>query len=115
MSKKNLIVPKFTSETEDAKWHQRNRRALERAAERRILEGSTLTLPQAAARAQTRPVTLRLPATDIETARALAIFMELQAEADSYRDVSKRVDRLSKAQARGSRAGSTLDLSSLLP
>jgi len=72
MPRKKLIVPKFTSEAEDAKWHQRNGRALERAAERRILEGSTLTLQQAAARGRTRPVTLRLAATDIVTARALA-------------------------------------------
>lgn len=70
--KKKLKVPKFTSETEDAKWHQRNRRALESAMERRILEGSTLTLQQAAAGSKTRPVTLRLPATDIDTARAIA-------------------------------------------
>jgi predicted DNA binding CopG/RHH family protein len=69
---KKLIVPKFTSETEDAKWHHRNRRALESAMERRILEGSTLTQQQATARAKTRPVTLRLAATDIETARAVA-------------------------------------------
>ena len=72
MPRKKLIVPKFTSEAEDAKWHQRNRRALERAAERRILEGSTLTLQQAADRAKTRPVTLRLAATDIDAARAMA-------------------------------------------
>jgi len=72
MPKKKLIVPKFTSEAEDAKWHQRNRHALESAMERRILEGSTLTLQQATARARTRPVTLRLPATDIDTARAIA-------------------------------------------
>ena len=36
-----------------------------------------------------------------EVARALAIFMELQAEAGSYRDVAARVGRLTKAQARG--------------
>jgi predicted DNA binding CopG/RHH family protein len=72
MPKKKLTVPKFTSEAGDAKWHQRNRRALESAMERRILEGSTLTLQQAAARAKTRPVTLRLAATDIDTARAMA-------------------------------------------
>jgi predicted DNA binding CopG/RHH family protein len=72
MPKKRLIVPKFTSEAEDAKWHHRNRRALESAMEQRILEGSTLTLQQAAARAKTRPVTLRLPATDIDMARAIA-------------------------------------------
>ena len=72
MPKQKLIIPKFTSEEDDAKWHQRNRQALERAAERRILEGSTLTLQQAAARAKTRPVTLRLAATDIDTARTMA-------------------------------------------
>ncbi len=36
-----------------------------------------------------------------EVARALAIFMELQAEVGSYRDVAARVGRLTKAQARG--------------
>jgi predicted DNA binding CopG/RHH family protein len=72
MPRKKLIVPKFTSEAEDAKWHQRSRRALESAMERRILEGSTLTLEQAAARAKTRPVTLRLAAADIDAARAMA-------------------------------------------
>jgi predicted DNA binding CopG/RHH family protein len=72
MPKKKLIVPKFTSEADDAKWHQQNRRALESAVERRILEGSTLTLQQASARAKTRPVTLRLAATDIKMARAMA-------------------------------------------
>ncbi len=72
MAKKNLIVPKFTSEAEDARWHHRHRRTLESALERRILEGSTLTMQQAAARAKTRPVTLRLPTTDIDTARGIA-------------------------------------------
>ncbi|NUR56302.1 MAG: tetratricopeptide repeat protein, partial [Acidobacteria bacterium] len=33
-----------------------------------------------------------------ETARALAVFMELQADAGDYRDVPTRVDRLSKVQ-----------------
>ena len=36
-----------------------------------------------------------------ETARALAIFMELQADAGDYRDVGQRVDRLSKVQTGG--------------
>lgn len=72
MAKKKLIVPKFMSEAEDVKWHQRNRRGLESAMEGRILEGSTLTLQQAATRSKTRPVTLRLAATDIDTARAMA-------------------------------------------
>jgi tetratricopeptide (TPR) repeat protein len=36
-----------------------------------------------------------------EVARALAICMELQADAGDYRDVASRVDRLAKVQARG--------------
>ena len=34
--------------------------------------------------------------TRAEHARALAVFLELRAQAPSYRDVSSRVDRLSK-------------------
>ena len=36
-----------------------------------------------------------------EVARALAICLELQADIGDYRDVSARIDRLSKVQARG--------------
>jgi len=36
-----------------------------------------------------------------EVARSLAVSMELQAEAGSYRDVAARIDRLTQAQARG--------------
>jgi tetratricopeptide (TPR) repeat protein len=36
-----------------------------------------------------------------EQARALAICLELQAEAGEYNDVSARIDRLSKVQTRG--------------
>jgi hypothetical protein len=36
-----------------------------------------------------------------ETARALAICLELQADAGNYRDIAERVGRLSKVQARG--------------
>jgi tetratricopeptide (TPR) repeat protein len=36
-----------------------------------------------------------------EVARALAVFIELQAEAGEYRDVDARVDRLTKVQAGG--------------
>ena len=37
MPKKKLIIPKFTSEAADAKWHQRHRRALESAMERLLV------------------------------------------------------------------------------
>jgi tetratricopeptide (TPR) repeat protein len=36
-----------------------------------------------------------------DVTRALAVGLELQADAGSYRDVDARVDRLSKVQARG--------------
>ena len=36
-----------------------------------------------------------------EQARALAIFVELEAESGGYRDVASRIDRLSKVQAKG--------------
>jgi hypothetical protein len=36
-----------------------------------------------------------------ESARALALFMELEAEAGGYRDVAGRIEHLSKVQARG--------------
>jgi tetratricopeptide (TPR) repeat protein len=36
-----------------------------------------------------------------ETARALAVFLELQADAGEYRDVTVRVDRLARVQAGG--------------
>jgi tetratricopeptide (TPR) repeat protein len=36
-----------------------------------------------------------------ETARALAVFLELQADAGEYRDVSARVDRLARVQTGG--------------
>src|SRR5262249_34544363 len=36
-----------------------------------------------------------------ETSRALAIFMELQADAGEYRDVAERVERLARVQTGG--------------
>jgi len=36
-----------------------------------------------------------------ESSRALAVFVELEAESGGYRDVALRIDQLSKAQARG--------------
>jgi tetratricopeptide (TPR) repeat protein len=36
-----------------------------------------------------------------EQARALAIFVELEAESGGYRDVAARINRLSKVQAKG--------------
>src|SRR6266566_838589 len=67
---KKTIIPKFTSEAQDARWHDRHKRELESAVERRIKEGSTLTLRQAVTRAKLRAVTIRLATEDIDRARA---------------------------------------------
>ncbi len=72
MAKKKLIVPRFTSEAEDARWHDRHKRKLELAMERRVKEGSTLSLREAVARAKLRPVSIRLATEDIDAARRLA-------------------------------------------
>ena len=69
---KELIVPRFSSEREDARWHQQNRRKLEAAALRRIREGDALDLRQMIERAELRPVTIRLPLQDINAAREFA-------------------------------------------
>jgi tetratricopeptide (TPR) repeat protein len=36
-----------------------------------------------------------------EASRALAVFVEIESESGGYRDVARRIERLSKAQARG--------------
>ena len=72
MAKKKLIVPRFTSEAEDACWHNRHRRKLESSVAQRIQEGSVLTMQQATARARTQPVTIRLATEDMDKARGLA-------------------------------------------
>jgi predicted DNA binding CopG/RHH family protein len=72
MKKKGLVIPRFEAESDDARWHDRHKRQLEAAMEKRLKEGSTLTGRQAAARAKLRPVTIRLPTQDIDAARELA-------------------------------------------
>ncbi len=70
--KKKLIIPKFTSEAEDARWHRSHKRRLESAMERRIHEGTALNLREATGRLMLRSVTIRLATDDIDTARSLA-------------------------------------------
>ncbi len=75
MSKK-LVIPAFSSEADDAAWHQKHKRLLEREMAQRLKEGTTLTVKEAAARASTksslRPITIRLPVEDIAVAQELA-------------------------------------------
>ena len=70
--RKKLIIPRFASEAEDARWHDRHRSELESAVMRRIKEGSVLNKQQFMARAKLRPVTIRLATEDIDAARAQA-------------------------------------------
>lgn len=72
MAKTKLRIPRFATEAEEARWHDRHKRQLESAMERRLKEGSTLTLGQAVAQAKLRPITIRLATADIEAARGLA-------------------------------------------
>ncbi len=72
MARKKLVVRRSSSEAEDARWHHRHKRQLESEMERRLREGSALTLDQARARMKLRPVTIRLPESDIDAARSLA-------------------------------------------
>ena len=69
---KKLIIPKFASEAQEARWHDRHKGQIELAIERRINEGSSLTLRQASTRSKLRPVTIRLATEDIQAARDLA-------------------------------------------
>jgi predicted DNA binding CopG/RHH family protein len=75
MSKK-LVIPTFPSEAQDAAWHQTHKRQLEREMERRLKEGTTLTVKEPVAGARTkrslRPITIRLPVEDIAAAQELA-------------------------------------------
>jgi predicted DNA binding CopG/RHH family protein len=76
MATKNLDIPAFRNEKEEALWWEKHRAKVEvhlRSANR---EKKTLTLGAVLAKSQNkptlRPVTLRLPADDIATARQLA-------------------------------------------
>lgn len=71
---KKLIIPTFTSETADADWHESHKRVLEQEIGRRIRSGNTKSVASAKAREKRalRPVTIRLPMEDINSARELA-------------------------------------------
>ncbi len=75
-TKKKLIIPKFRSEAEDARWHDRHKRELEAELRRRIKEGTTRTLAEVLAKVRKKepltPMTIRMRSDDIVTARGLA-------------------------------------------
>jgi predicted DNA binding CopG/RHH family protein len=67
---KRLIIPSFSSEAEDAEWHQKHKREIETEFLRQVREGTTFRRPQR--NPALRPVTIRLSAQDLEFARKLA-------------------------------------------
>ena len=69
---KSLKMPKFASESDEARWYNRHRRRIEADLIARIESGDALNLQGARARAKLRPVTIRLATEDVDTARNLA-------------------------------------------
>ena len=76
MARKKLVMPSFQSESEEADWWYRNRRNLDAEMIQAMREGKTISLAEvvehAKRKATLKPVTLRLPGGDIDTARRLA-------------------------------------------
>ena len=67
---KRLVIPSFSSEAEDAEWHQKHKREIEREFLRQIREGTTFRRPRR--NPVLRPVTIRLSVEDIESAQSQA-------------------------------------------
>jgi hypothetical protein len=74
---KKLVIPRFSSETEDAAWHDSHKREIEQEFIRRMKAG-TVIVPRRRNKqpvineTDLLPVRIRLSKGDIETARQLA-------------------------------------------
>lgn len=70
---KQIAVPKFSSEAEEAAWWDTHRSEIEAEIRRRMKQRKPLTLSNLMQRSEpSQPVTLRIPREDLETARRLA-------------------------------------------
>ena len=70
---KQVVVPKFSSEAEEAAWWDTHRSEVEAEIRRRMKQRKPLTLSNLPQRSEpSQPVTLRIPKEDLETARRLA-------------------------------------------
>jgi predicted DNA binding CopG/RHH family protein len=70
---KQVVVPKFSSEAEEAAWWDANRSGVEAEIRRRMKQRKPLTLSTLPQRSESsQPVTLRIRKEDLETARRLA-------------------------------------------
>jgi predicted DNA binding CopG/RHH family protein len=70
---KQAVIPKFTSEAEEAAWWDAHRSEIEAEIRHRMKQKQPLTLSGLLRGAKaSQPITLRLPKEDLETARRLA-------------------------------------------
>lgn len=70
---KQVTVPKFLSEAEEASWWDTHRSDVEAEIRRRMKQKRPLTLGDLLQGAKpSQPITLRIPREDLETARRLA-------------------------------------------
>jgi predicted DNA binding CopG/RHH family protein len=70
---KQAVIPKFSSEAEEAAWWDAHRSEIEAEIRQRMKQKQPLTLDNLFRGARpSQPVTLRIPQDDLETARRLA-------------------------------------------
>jgi predicted DNA binding CopG/RHH family protein len=69
---KQVVIPKFSSEAEEAAWWDRHRSEVEIEIRRRMKQKRPLTLSNLQRAKPPQPITLRIPKDDLETARRLA-------------------------------------------
>jgi predicted DNA binding CopG/RHH family protein len=70
---KKVVIPKFSSEAQEAAWWDRHRSEIEAEIRQRMKQSQPLTLGNLLQGARhSQPITLRIPREDLETARRLA-------------------------------------------
>jgi predicted DNA binding CopG/RHH family protein len=70
---KKVVIPKFSSEVQEAAWWDTHRSEIEAEIRRRMKQKQPLTLGNLIQGGKpSQPVTLRIPKKDLETARRLA-------------------------------------------
>jgi predicted DNA binding CopG/RHH family protein len=70
---KQVVIPKFSGEAEEAAWWNNHRSEIETEIRRRIKQKRPLTLGNLLQGAKpSQPVTLRIPKEDLDSARRLA-------------------------------------------
>jgi predicted DNA binding CopG/RHH family protein len=98
---KQAVIPKFSSEAEEAKWRDAHRSEIEAEIRRRMKQKLPLTLASLLRGAKSsQPVTLRIPKEDLETVRRLAAPKGL-----GYQTYIKMLLREALAKNAGARVG----------